>query len=365
MHPNTPTVPRGGQSLPAASRAASATVERRMSVGPAVKTHRLRRLCVGLATTMSGYPIMRRRLTIQLALALVLLPTLSWGYCRQYSCQDDEANGVMCQRDEHDCIVEGNMLHYTSPCLKFGVAQGQAASLGLTDESFAAIVEQAFARWQNVDCGGGRHPGLQVRSVGVIASDEPYFCDAVELNLSVWFLEDMWVREPDALGYTVSVYAEDDAEVFDADVLLNLGKITEDLQGEATDEVLLSIITHEAGHFLGLAHSDDAEAVMAATYSRRDLRGRELTQDDINGVCEIFPPRNDVQCDTPSYPQAAIEATACENALDPSGGGCSIARGVGGAPRERMNSFVGARGGSWWWLGFAALLCRSRRRRPR
>lgn len=53
---------------------------------------------------------------------------------------------------------------------------------------------------------------------------------------------------------------------------------------------LEAILTHEAGHFVGLAHSQLAAAVMYAYYEPRPL---PLTADDVAGVCAIYPPGGD------------------------------------------------------------------------
>jgi Matrixin len=216
------------------------------------------------------------------------------------------------------CIVEGHDLFRDSPCLSFGIAKGTAASLELSDSELEDIVDHAFERWQSVDCGDGDHPGFIVQSAGIVAADEPHYCELTALNLGVWFLDDPWpiTLDSSALGYTTSTYAEDDAQVFDADVEINVPKIQEDFAGVPVEEVLLSIITHEAGHYLGLAHSNDNAAVMATSYNQRDLLGRELTQDDIDGICELYPPNSKLECSAPGVSEAALTRTACDDAID-------------------------------------------------
>jgi MYXO-CTERM domain-containing protein len=244
-------------------------------------------------------------------------------FCRQHSCQDefDELGNALyeCERDDMRCIIEGDELFYDSPCLSFGIAKGTAAELDLTDDELHDIVAQAFQRWQEVDCGGGKHPRFEVQSAGIVETSKPHYCELTALNLGVWFLDNPWPEKLDrsALGYTTSTYAEDDAEVFDADVEINVAKIKQDFRGAPVEDVLLSIITHEAGHYLGLAHSNDVEAVMATTYTRLDLIGRELTQDDIDGICSIYPPDSEkLECSEPGISNAALNQKACNAAID-------------------------------------------------
>jgi MYXO-CTERM domain-containing protein len=279
----------------------------------------------------------------------------AFAYCRARSCQDDLSAGKICERDADSCIIEGDELYWGAPCLSFGVAKGQASAVGLTDREFEAIVEEAFDRWKSVDCGDGDGPGFEVQSVGAVSVDEVYYCPETSLNLSVWLLNEDWQDDSAILGFTHSTYAEDDAEVFDADVELNLERVMNELAGERTEEVLLSIVMHEAGHFLGLAHSDDERAVMAGSYSPRDLVGRPLTADDIEGVCEIFPPEDGPkQCSEPGVSEAALDWEACAEALEgePVSGGCNVV-----APKRSPSS------SPWILLLGLGLLGRRRTRR--
>jgi hypothetical protein len=47
------------------------------------------------------------------------------------------------------------------------------------------------------------------------------------------------------------------------------------------------ILTHEAGHFLGLAHATETTSIMYAYYQ---AGATVLTPDDVSGICTIYPP---------------------------------------------------------------------------
>jgi hypothetical protein len=61
---------------------------------------------------------------------------------------------------------------------------------------------------------------------------------------------------------------------------------------------LQSILTHEVGHFIGIAHSPDPGAVMFASYAPGSTAQRELHPDDIEAVCAIYPSTSEAPCNT-------------------------------------------------------------------
>jgi hypothetical protein len=253
-----------------------------------------------------------------------------------------------CERTD-GCISEGHRLYWDSKCLTFGVSGLNVSGLNLTPEEFRDIVEDAFKVWEGVDCGGGRHPGFSAQGVGIVDANGGFFCEAEPYaNLSVWSLVTRWDRAGNALGYTSSTHNRRNGEIFDADVELNLNKVRLDSEDRPQEYpiVLGRIIVHEAGHFLGLAHSEDLDAVMYASYDTSDLVNREINQDDIDGICALYPPQDDLECGTPGYVEAALDEEACEQAGLADGseetGGCSV------TPRHSSPP-------NWLWLGVPLL----------
>jgi MYXO-CTERM domain-containing protein len=69
-------------------------------------------------------------------------------------------------------------------------------------------------------------------------------------------------------------------------------------------------VTHEAGHTLGLDHTDNPSATMYASAPSGQTSKRILGSDDIAGICAI-------------YPRGAQTVTCMQNATAPGGCGCS------------------------------------------
>lgn len=111
-------------------------------------------------------------------------------------------------------------------------------------------------------------------------------------NLIVW-REAAWPEEVSGavLALTTTVHRRSTGQILDADIDLNgVGHTwtTTDDPLDAQRDVE-NTLTHELGHLLGLAHTDDVEATMYAQTDIGELDKRTLTEDDAAGLCFIYP----------------------------------------------------------------------------
>jgi len=116
-------------------------------------------------------------------------------------------------------------------------------------------------------------------------------------NLIIW--RGQWpppnVTDPsitsDMPAVTTVVYDTDTGAIVDADIDLNsqdfFWTTTDDTTKAATD--IQNIVTHEAGHILGLAHSENKSAAMYAETHQGEISKRTLHADDELGICTIYP----------------------------------------------------------------------------
>ena len=166
-------------------------------------------------------------------------------------------------------------------------------------------------------------------------------CDRAEYNQSGGNTNLVIVRDGEwpyagqgkTLALTIVTYSLDDGEIYDADLEVNGGP---DVDLTTTDVGvkydLLSILTHEAGHMLGLAHSDVQGATMEVEYLFGYTDLRSLDPDDTEGICAVYPPGDIGTCDP--TPRHGFQET-CGPALPEEGCGCTS------APKEARPGWVG------------------------
>jgi MYXO-CTERM domain-containing protein len=201
------------------------------------------------------------------------------------------------------CLMSGTPLFWPKACLSTSVQVDGSKKLGITADDVEAIVRKAFDNWENVACPQGGKPNIHVETFPQVQCDEKrYNYNARNQNLWV-FRDDVWPnKDPINTLALTTVRFKEDGTIVDADVEFNSANATFSLETVAGATDLQTIIQHESGHFLGLAHSNDQMATMWEKYLGADMR--TLEADDAEGICAVFPPTNspDEGCDpTPNH----------------------------------------------------------------
>jgi hypothetical protein len=181
------------------------------------------------------------------------------------------------------------LLYWTNACIGYSLARAASSQIDL--ETATSVAAAAFEAWSGATCAGGGNPSIQAINEG------PVDCPLVEYNKLgpnqhvIVFRDDEWPHNDanNTLGLTTVTFDIRTGEIYDADMEIN-----STIQGLVADGSvpsggfdLNSIMTHEAGHFLGLAHAPDPAAMMFARYHAGPPM---LTEDDVDGICTIDPP---------------------------------------------------------------------------
>lgn len=304
-----------------------------------------------------------RALVVGLA-APLLWSNLALGYCRTTTCDPS----VECELDPETCCRVGSdgcdrnglPLVWTTSCLSFSVQKDGSKRADVKAEQMDGIVARAFSAWQNVECSDGP-VSISIESFGAVA------CDAVEYNTNdsnanVWMFRDVeWTHEPaprgedelldpNAIAVTTVSYNWRTGELYDADVEFNSAEMDFSTDDDDVKLDLQAVATHEAGHFLGLDHTNVEDATMQAGYLRGSLDPRTLEPDDEAGLCAIYPPDRDTILTTSCEPRHGF-GSECS-------GGCSIS---GGATSGGTNPTSSAVGIGLSALGMLGVIARRRR----
>lgn len=212
------------------------------------------------------------------------------------------------------CITSGLLLYWKGACVTYALNENAATGIPLADAQ--RIIDQAFATWANSPCRStGQKVGISLANLGAVqCSEVRYNSGSPNQNLIV-FREDAWPYNDAAntLGLTTVTFNAESGEIYDADMEINASgrnlSITDTAPANGFD--LLSVVTHEAGHFLGLAHATSNTATMFASYKPGTTTLRSLTEDDVDGICEIYPSDKQRVVDESVSPSGLVDADAC------------------------------------------------------
>lgn len=291
------------------------------------------------------------------ALVLLVWPALAASYCRTTTVAPPA--GFVPAGDT--CWTQGAPLFWKERCIGVGVAASGSKSVSYVN--VAALATRAFQTWMDAPCTSG------ALSLAIVEGDAiPSACSKAEYlkgsndNVNaIVFHDDAWpyADQKNTLALTTLTYNADTGQILDADMEINSASnaITTATPVPAGSYDLLSILTHEGGHFLGLAHSGHPEAAMFATYKAQSISMRTLAADDTAGLCAAYPPsgvRPTSKGNVPSDACGAVPRGVLQGACPSvSAGCCSVATGApaSGTPAVALSAF-------------AALVLAVRRRRP-
>lgn len=274
----------------------------------------IRRRAAPAFTTFVQRGILRLSLSAILGTLLFFTPARALAFCRTTTCKcssdkklPDAPNGMPrttcgapdgdCPKDEHGCVMKGTPVAWAGGCV--GYSPNLIGTAQLSDEQWKEAFRQAFHAWQLVDCGGGAHPSIELFALRATSCAESSFNPNGPNINSIYFTDQGWSGPQADLDHVLArakVNFASTGEIVDADISINSARKEFTVTDDVVKEDLVSILTHEVGHFLGIAHSDVPNAVMYWTYGAGTTR-RELQQDDIDAICAIYPPDREVTCD--------------------------------------------------------------------
>lgn len=300
---------------------------------------------------------MKSWLTAVSTLTLIGLPSVAFAWCRTTTCAAADAASEECNPGVRveGCQRAGNALFWPKPCVSFSVQQDGSTNSRISADELEEVIRESFDHWQKVDCGSGSHPNISVEKYPRVECSEARY-NQKERNQNVWiFRDDAWPHEGNddrTIALTLVSFHPRTGEIYDVDVELNSFQRTFVLvppSVESQGDDLYSVVQHESGHFLGLAHSSDGESTMWSNYNgSADMR--TLESDDAEGICAAYPPTDTPDASCNAEPRHGF-STQCAESVE----SCSL------SSRNRRRGAYG----SWTILAAIALVATRSRNRSR
>lgn len=250
---------------------------------------------------------MKAPLCVSRAAALLALTACAWAPTSSASAWCQMSSSTRRPPDDR-CLElrEGEFpLAWRVPCTS--IALSTSGSEDLTTDEVRGVLGRSIATWGAVRCDpGGRTTGLSLTLMDELdtCSEARHFTERANAH-SVIFIPEGWTTErmhdPRAFAVTLVWHDPRSGEIWDADMELNDARLIDgtparfgicDVDRCETGMIdLENVVTHELGHYFGVAHTpDDPLATMWASAEPFETLKRDLRPDDIAAICTIYPP---------------------------------------------------------------------------
>jgi len=268
---------------------------------------------------------MRLLLATAAIAATVLAAPAAHAFCRTTTVATDPSFSPVDGR----CWDQGIFVYHSRTCVGYAIESPGSAKLDMG--TFRSLVETAFQTWETASCGAGG-PTIDAQFLGPTSrSALGYDTKAGAKNASaIVFWDDAWPNgSSNEVILTTLTFNKETGEILDADMEVNTAEIaftlSDPVPPNGTD--MQSALTHEVGHFFGVAHSSERTATMFAKYTPGSTFFRDLTDDDVAGICSIYLPNNQR-----ASSKGTVEGGICDPSAPPppttgEGGGCNAGGG--------------------------------------
>jgi len=181
-------------------------------------------------------------------------------------------------------------MHIDGDCVVYTIQRDGSRDVPFEDAR--AAIDTAVSQWTDVAC-----------SHVTFIPTEPASCCRVGYSDSgpnancVQWREDAWpedeYHDPDAVALTTLTYERSTGRILDSDVEMNGFRFTFTTSDTGVEFDVWNTMAHEAGHMFGLDESDVSSATMSPRTYAGDLSNRDLSADDVEAACTIYPIADD------------------------------------------------------------------------
>jgi hypothetical protein len=218
-------------------------------------------------------------------------------FCRTTTC--DPTSGDSCEKNDNGCIKTGVPLHWDKLPIVYRFYHKGSGKLD--NEQARTAIRQSFNAWTDVQCTHGK-TSLEFQEGPDIAADKPLNAKEASEPFGIYFRDDTWPHSDgdESIALTNQIFGKITGTIDYADIEINTANVDFSLSDDQSDKAtdLQAVITHEVGHYIGLAHSNDPDSIMVARYcqsgNERCQGGidqkRALSLDDQTALCANYGP---------------------------------------------------------------------------
>ena len=131
------------------------------------------------------------------------------------------------------------------------------------------------------------------------------------VNVIAFIDEADWIETTGAVAITISTVIAGSGRLVDADIEFNERDFDFSIAPHPPPDRhdVMNVVAHEAGHMVGFDESDVPEATMYYAASLGETQKRDLSADDIEGLCTVYelgskpPPPDDAGCSIAPSPE--------------------------------------------------------------
>jgi MYXO-CTERM domain-containing protein len=263
----------------------------------------------------------------------------------------------------YECNPVGIPLEWRRRCI--AIALNEAGARDFTLDDARSIVSSSFGAWLSLTC-DDVPMDFDLRMIDELAEVRAaeYNTGSGNVNVIAW-VPDWRERDYDGRAFALTTvwHNTGTGEIYDADIEINeqIGTYTSCPSGSGCADGridLQNVLTHEAGHFFGIAHSDVMNSTMWWMANAGDVDKRVLRDDDAAAVCTVYPPAAPAPtCDLASGDGELGDFTPR--------GGLSLVTGGGGGGCCSVGAGAGRRGDHGYVAVLVVALAAIARRRRR
>ena len=242
-------------------------------------------------------------------------PERASAYCREST--TSSPNGDCNDSDD------GTLLFWDRGCMTYQFHENVFGRVPMGEIFVRKAFATSFQTWADVSCAGTTTPFLVAQASSSTSTlDAEFRYNAPNESVVLLRNEKEWNALPDhdafgTLALTLIWHDKKSGEILDVDMELNGGAGTF-TDCEATrcgnrSIDLQNTVTHEAGHLLGLGHTNVRGATMTpSTSTSPETEKRDLAADDTEGYCALELPDGPCEmgaCSCPAPPVYASQRT--------------------------------------------------------